>query len=434
MFVISRALQGVGAASTVPAAMAVIATNYAAGPERTKAFSIFGAFSGLGAVAGILMAGGLVSSVGWQWIFRVSSLASYLLFALGFLTIPPSPSKREQPKIDYMGAITATFGVTGITYYISTGTQYGWASPKTLPVFLVSLTLLALFIFIETKVESPLMPLQIWSHRTFSTSVVLGLVSMAMTQGVIFYVNMVFQEVYGWVGIQTALGFLAHALLVGAIFPILGRFMSQLRMKPLIMIGFLLRTVTGLMFAFVNEGVSYFRLPFPALILHIFGVAFTLLPIQITAFRDAESKDHGLVGAIYNAGLQLGGPFGIAILNVVVISTNGKGNGDGGVEGGPASMKGYRNAFFGTVAMGLFGFVLAMIILPWDRPLSPGSNARMKKMESPEIKDSEAATAAAATAVDAVGAQETFATSVRGLELGFGAESDANTIVSETDH
>ncbi|KAF9896989.1 hypothetical protein BX616_006376 [Lobosporangium transversale] len=381
MFVISRALQGVGAAITVPTAMALIATNYAAGPERTRAFSVFAAFGGLGAITGILMAGGILASIGWAWIFRVSAIIGYVLLIVAFVAIPfpPSPARKprqEKPKMDYVGAATATMGVTGIVYYISTGVEDGWASPKTLPVLAIALVLLAAFIYTESRVESPLMPLRIWKQQAFTTSVVLGFFSMAALQGMFYNANMVFQEVYGWDALQTALGFLVHAILAVIMFSILGRILPRLRLKILILVGFLLRSVAALMFSFVDEDVSYWRLPFPAFIIHITGVAFTLLPLQITAVRDAKNQDQGLVGAIYNTGLQLGAPFGIAILNVIAISTNGQHDGgqaagEGSVRtglGGPGLMKGFRNAFYGIIAMGLLSFVLAMIILPWDKP------------------------------------------------------------------
>ncbi|KAG0255447.1 hypothetical protein BGZ95_005760, partial [Linnemannia exigua] len=191
MFILSRALQGMGAASTIPTAMALIATNYPVGPERTKAFSIFGAFGGLGAVTGILLAGGLIASIGWQWIFRISAIAAFILLAISFLVIPLTPPKTEKPKVDFLGAITATLGVTGIVYYISTGVEYGWGSAKTIPIF------------------------------SFSTSVLLAFVSMAKFQGIIYYANMVFQEVYQWTPIKTALGFLVHSLLAIVVFGIL---------------------------------------------------------------------------------------------------------------------------------------------------------------------------------------------------------------------
>ncbi|KAF9919707.1 hypothetical protein FBU30_010647 [Linnemannia zychae] len=372
MFILARALQGMGAAATVPTAMALIATTYPPGPERTKAFSIFGAFGGLGAVTGILLAGGLIASIGWEWIFRISAIGAFILFAISFIIIPITPPKTERVKIDYLGAITATIGITAIVYYIITGIEYGWADAKTLPIFIVGLALIALFIFIESRVQAPLMPLRIWKIKSFTTSTTLAFVSMAKFQGIIYYANMTFQEIYQWTALKTALGFLVHSLLAVVVFTTLGRVLPRLPLKPLIMVGFLLRAATALMFSFVNEHTSYWALPFPAFIIHIFGVGLSLLPIQITAVRDAENKDQGLVGALYNTGLQLGAPFGLAILNVIAISTNG--NTNGAVRGGPALAKGFHNAFYAMIAMGIFGFLLALAILPWDKPSRPTVN------------------------------------------------------------
>ncbi|KAF8932277.1 major facilitator superfamily domain-containing protein [Dissophora ornata] len=386
MFVIARALQGTGAACTVPTAMALIATNYPPGPERTKAFSVFAAFGGLGAVVGILMAGGLIASIGWPWIFRVSAIVAYILMVLAFFVIPVRPKKEgaEKPHVDFLGSAASMFGVTGIVYYITMGTEDGWASPKTLPVLFAGLLLLVAFVYIESKVAHPIMPFRIWKSHRFTTSVIAAFVQMGMMQGFIYYVNMIFQEVYEWSAIKTAVGFLVHALLAIVVFSILGRTIPRLHLKPLIMTGFLLRSVAALMFAFVNENTSYWRLPFPGLIVHVFGLGFSMLPIQITAVRDAANKDQGLVGAIYNTGLQLGAPFGLAILNVISISTNGQeGDTTAGTEvrGGPQLMKGYKNAMFGVAAFGIFGFLLSAAIMPWDKPV---------RHAKPETRDPEA--------------------------------------------
>ncbi|KAF9096518.1 hypothetical protein BGX23_011040 [Mortierella sp. AD031] len=142
MLILARALQGVGAASTIPTATALIATNYPVGPERTKAFSIFGAFGGLGAITGILLAGGLIDC--------------------HFFVIPLDPVKTEKPKVDFLGAITATLGITCVVYYISTDVEYGWASPKTLPIFFLGLLLIISFLYLQSHVLAPLIPLRIW--------------------------------------------------------------------------------------------------------------------------------------------------------------------------------------------------------------------------------------------------------------------------------
>ncbi|KAF9362458.1 hypothetical protein BGX34_006163 [Mortierella sp. NVP85] len=396
MFVIARAFQGIGAASTIPSAMALIATNYPAGPERTKAFSIFSAFGGLGAVVGILMAGGLIASIGWSWIFKVSAIGGYILLIVGYIAIPivPKDEGGAKPKVDYLGSATTIMGVIGIVYYITMGTEDGWASAKTLPILFVGISLLVAFLYIESKVSHPIMPFRIWKSRLFTSSVIIAFFSMGMMQGVIFYVNLIFQEVYGWSPIKTAVGFLVHALLAIVVFPALGRTLHKLRLKPLILSGFLLRCAAALMFAFVDEHTSYWSLLFPGLIIHVFGIAFSFLPVQITAIRDAENKDQGLVGAIYNTGLQLGGPFGIAILNAISVSTNESTGHGGSVRGGPQLMKGYKNALFGIVAFGLVAFVISALILPWDKPIRPG------KASTPENKDLENPDTVVGEAVD----------------------------------
>ncbi|KAF9113054.1 hypothetical protein BGX27_002310 [Mortierella sp. AM989] len=244
----------------VPTAMALIAINYPPGPERTKAFSVFAAFGGLGAVVGILMAGGLIASA-------------------------------ERPRIDFMGSIASVLAVMGIIYYIIMGTEDGWASAKTLLVLFAGLICLGVFIYVESKVEQPIMPFRIWK---------ITFILMTMMQGIIFYVNMIFQEVYSWPAMQTAVGFLVHSLLAIVAFSILGRTILRLSLKPLILTGIVLRCGTALLFAFVTENTSYWRLPFPALIIRVFGVGFSMLPVQITAVRDAANKDRDLVGAIYD--------------------------------------------------------------------------------------------------------------------------------------
>ncbi|KAF9113239.1 hypothetical protein BGX27_001986 [Mortierella sp. AM989] len=388
MFVIARALQGASAASTIPTAMALISINYPAGPERTKAFSIFGVFGGMGAVAGLLISGGILAVAEWPWIFRISSIASYLLLILGFFSIPITPSKDERPKVDYIGATTSTLGVTSIVYYISAGVDYGWASPKTLPILFAGLLLIGAFIFAESRIQYPLMPLRLWKNRTFSISVALAFISLAMAQGLIYNVNMVFQEVYGWTAIQTTLGFLVHALLAAVVFGTLGRVLPRLPLKPLILVGFLLRSVASLMFALMNKHTSYWRIPFPALIVHILGIGVTFLPIQIIAVRDADNKDQGLVGAIYSTGMHLGGPFGIAILNVIAVSINTDTHGT--LPRGPALMNGYQGAFFGAITLGLIGIVITLVFLPWDKPNRPPQKLNQ---ESQVIKDIEVGSA-----------------------------------------
>ncbi|KAF9581921.1 hypothetical protein BGW38_000892 [Lunasporangiospora selenospora] len=372
MFIFARVLQGMGAANTVPSAMALVAIHYPEGPTRSKAFAVFRSFAVLGSIFGALLAGLVVSSLGWPWIFRASSITALL----SYFAIPLTPPKNERPKIDFTGAAMAMFGVAGVVYYMSSGFDYGWTSLETLPTFIISVFLLATFVFVETKVSDPIMPLRIWKYRTFSASVILAFAQMAMLQGIIFYTTMVMQEVFGWSVLKTALGLIIHPFLCMLIYIVMGKVMPHLRLKPLILFGTVIRCGATLLFSFADEHSSYFFFIFLPYIIHAFGVSFTTLPNQIMAIREVNNCDQGLVSAIYSTGLQLGAPFGIAILNVISIATNG--NQEVAEHGNPALMKGYRNAFYGIIGFGIVSFFLALFFLPWDKPSIPAAVSRQE--------------------------------------------------------
>lgn len=101
----------------------------------------------------------------------------------------------------------------------------------------------------------------------------------------------------------------------------------------------------------VTKDTSYSTIPF---IIHVFGMLLSLLPIQITAIRDASYQDQSLVGALYSTGLQLRSPFGITILNVIAISMNG--NSTTAVKGGSGLMVGCRFAFWTIVGWECLSF------------------------------------------------------------------------------
>ncbi|KAF9122933.1 hypothetical protein BGW39_009391 [Mortierella sp. 14UC] len=364
---ISRALQGIGAAAQIPTALALIAIKYPAGVERTRALSVFGAIGAMGAVTGLLLSGALTSTIGWQWIFFISAIMSVILFFLGLFAIPQASGLHgENPKIDFGGSFTATGGIVCVIYYISAGVETGWANVQTLPVLFVGLVLLAIFVFIEKKISYPIMPFHVWKHRAFSISFGLIFIMQAVFQGYLYFTTLTFQEVLGYSIMRTSLSYLVHGLTAMVFYSILGKVLPRLPLKPIIALGFVFLAVSSLMFAFVTENSSYWVLPFISLICNVLGLGMVMLPAQITALRDASDDDQGVVGAIYNVGLQIGAPFGLAILTVISGKLNGDHKGERVI--GPANMHGYKYALLGDVGLAVLGFVLTLIFLPSVKP------------------------------------------------------------------
>ncbi|KAG0098412.1 hypothetical protein BGZ93_000190 [Podila epicladia] len=365
MLCVSRALQGMGAAAQIPTALALIAIKYPVGEERTRALSIFGAIGAMGAVTGLLLSGALTSTIGWEWIFFICAIFSFILLVVGIFALPDAPGMHGvNPKVDIGGSITATGGIVCVIYYISAGVETGWASPKTLPVLFVGLVLLAAFFMIEKRISYPIMPFHIWRHKAFSASFAIIFVMQASFQGFLYYSTLIFQEVLGYPIMRTSLSYLVHGLTAIVVYSILGRFLPRLPLKPFICFGFIFLAGSSLLFAFVTPTSTYWVLPFLGLITNVFGLGFVMLPAQITALRDAADDDQGVVGAIYNVGLQIGAPFGLAILTVISGNVNGH---DPNITGAQ-KMEGYKWALIGDAAFGALGLILTLVFLPHVKP------------------------------------------------------------------
>ncbi|KAG0307359.1 hypothetical protein BGZ98_000448 [Dissophora globulifera] len=374
MFCITRALQGIGASMSIPTALGLISTTFPAGPKRTSALSVFGGFGAAGAVVGLLLAGALISTLSWHWIFRLSSIFSFILFALGFLSIPVSAKKENPHKADVAGAITATASLICIIYYISTGSGTGWASVQTLPVLAAGLVLMAAFIWTELRwAASPIMPFRIWKHRNFSSAFVAVLFLQGMFQGHVYFSTLIFQNVMGYTSLQTSLAFLAHSIAAIVAFAVLGRILPKYPLKPFILVGFIFRCVAALMFSFVTTSTSYWTLPFLGLLVHVVGLGTTILPAQITALKDASNEDQGVVGALYSTGVQLGAPLGLAIVTVISENSVSAKDQSASVD---MLMKSYRNGLYGVIALGVLGMIVSAVLIPnisATAPIQPGT-------------------------------------------------------------
>ncbi|KAF9204141.1 hypothetical protein BGZ49_005644 [Haplosporangium sp. Z 27] len=396
MFCITRALQGIGASMSVPTALGLITTTFPAGPKRTSALSIFGGFGAAGAVVGLLLAGAFISTLSWNWIFRFSSIFSFVLFFLGIFAIPSTPIKKNLPRIDIAGALTATSSLICIIYYISTGSATGWASVQTLPVLAAGLVLMALFVWIELRlVLNPIMPFRIWRLKNFSSAFIAILFLQGQFQGFCYYATLIFQNVMGYTSMQTSLAFLAHSLAAVVTFTILGKILPKYRLKPFIITGFVFRCAAALMFAFVDTKTSYWTLPFFGLMVHVIGLGTSILPAQITALKDAKNEDQGVVGALYSTGMQIGAPLGLAI--VTVISENSvdvKNQAAGSVD---LLMKSYRNGLFGVVGLGVLGLIISVVLMPNNPPTPP---AAVAATEAPPVLASDADPVETMTALD----------------------------------
>src|SRR5438132_4780846 len=157
-----RALQGLGAALLSPAALSILTTTFREGRERNLALGIWGAASGSGGAAGVLLGGVLTSSLSWSWIFFVNVPVGVLILALSPFLLRESRAELDHRYFDTAGAASITGGLMLLVYALTRATQHGWVTGTTIGLLLASLALVASFVVIEARSKAPLLPLSIF--------------------------------------------------------------------------------------------------------------------------------------------------------------------------------------------------------------------------------------------------------------------------------
>src|SRR5436305_6277838 len=161
-----RAVQGLGGALLAPAALSLLMTTFAEGRERNLALGIYGAASGSGAAAGVLLGGLLTSYLNWSWIFFINVPVGIAAIALTPLLLTESRAGLAQRHFDFPGAASITGGLMLLVYALTRATCDGWGSTTTLALIGGAAALVLAFVVIELRSPCPLLPLRIFRLRT----------------------------------------------------------------------------------------------------------------------------------------------------------------------------------------------------------------------------------------------------------------------------
>src|SRR2546421_8230010 len=180
--ILFRSLQGLGAALLSPAALSILTTTFREGRERNLALGIWGAASGSGGAAGVLLGGALTSALSWSWIFFINIPVGIAVLAVTPWLLRESRADLKHRNFDFAGAASITGGLMLLVYAMTHATQHGWATAETAGLLAASAGLIVGFIVIELRSKAPLLPLGIFRLRTLAASNIAGL----LTGGAIF--------------------------------------------------------------------------------------------------------------------------------------------------------------------------------------------------------------------------------------------------------
>lgn len=316
-----RGLQGVGAALTAPNALALIATTFPEGKARNGAMAVYGAMSGLGIIAGLILGGLLTGLLGWRWAFYINVPIGLAVLA-GSRTLVEAELHKGRP--DFAGALTSVGGMAALVFGITHGGEHGWTDGVTLAPFTAAAISPPVFLILQARSRDPLLPLRLFKDRNRVGSYLAMLLLGFGPMGMIYLLTLYLQHILDYSPIWTALAFLPFGagIILGA--GISSKLIMQFAPRAVAVPGALISGAALFWLSNIGPELDHVWHFMPAAFLTAFGFVSAVIALALTAVKDVRAQETGIASALFNASQQIGVAFGLALLSTVAATATAR--------------------------------------------------------------------------------------------------------------
>ena len=352
MLILARFVTGVSAGFMAPAGLAIITTTFAEGGARNRALLVYTGLSAGGWVLG-LVAGGLLTAIGWRWVFFAPLVMAAVILLAAVRLVPsdtrPPSSRRD---FDVAGAVLVTGAMLALVFAVvrAPDAAMGW----TLAALAAGGALLAAFVVVERRAQTPLVRLGILRCGPLVRANLGAQLFVGSFVAFQFVVVLYLQELRGWSPVETGL-----ALLIAGIDAVLAptltpRLIERFGTVAVIFAGMALAVAGYALFLPVGSEWTYWAM-LPTMIL--LGLAFSLAygALTIAATDGVDEHEQGLAGGLLNVSFQFGAAIGLAVVSAVYVAAA---SGDGSPQ---ASLDGYRAALIVPFAGAALGAAVSSV-------------------------------------------------------------------------
>ncbi|MDL5351491.1 MFS transporter [Microbacterium sp. zg-YB36] len=367
----ARGLQGVFAALLAPAALALLTVTFPSGRDRNTAFAVFGTVAGAGAAVGLALGGVLTEFLSWRWCLLVN-IFFVIVGIVGALLFLRESRAEGDNRYDVWGAITVTLGLGSLVYGFSLA-EHGWGSPSTILFLAVGVALIALFVWIETKVDQPLLPLRVVTHRVRAGAFLIQAVAGSVMIGATLYLTFHLQLVMGMSALEAGLASLPLPLGTMVTAPIVTKLLARIGARPLMITGPIVVAAALLLLSRITGGAYAVEVLAPLIVMGA-GMAFIFVPLQNLALAGVPAHDAGIASATANSAMQIGGSIGLSVFTAIYASVVGPHG--AGLPPANALIDGYSAAFVAAAVGMAIAAVIAIVFIRGPRhEMIPGSGA-----------------------------------------------------------
>jgi EmrB/QacA subfamily drug resistance transporter len=313
--VLSRVVQGVGAALMMPGTLSIIADAFPP-EERGKAMGTWAGVSALALAIGPVVGGFLTEHVSWRAIFYLNIPVAIVAVAATIFAVRESRDTSVGKDVDYPGVAVLTVGLTALVLSLVEGNAWGWGSPKILALFAVAALALPLFVWVENRVKAPMVQFDLLSDRNFLGAVVVAMVISFSMLGVFFFLALYMQDILGYSPLEAGIRFLPSTLMIVGVAPVAGRLADRFGPRWLIAGGLTIVAASLFIFSGIAVDSSYLDL-LPGFMLLGIGIAMTMSPMTSAAMNAVPVQKAGIASGVLSMFRMVGGSLGIAVTGAI---------------------------------------------------------------------------------------------------------------------
>jgi EmrB/QacA subfamily drug resistance transporter len=313
--VISRVVQGVGAALMMPATLSIV-TDAFPSHERGKAMGTWAGVSALALAVGPVLGGFLTEHVSWRAIFYLNIPVAVGAVLASLFAVRESRDRTAGRAVDYPGVLLLTASLTALILALVEGNSWGWGSTEIVALLVGAGVGMAAFVATELKVKAPMIEFRFFSDRNFLGAVVVALIVSFSMLGVFFFLALYMQDILGYSPLEAGIRFLPSTLMIVILAPVAGRLADRFGPRWLIAAG--LTTVAASLYSFSGIAVdsSYAEL-LPGFMLLGAGIALTMSPMTSAAMNAVAVEKAGIASGVLSTFRMVGGSLGVAVTGAI---------------------------------------------------------------------------------------------------------------------
>ena len=314
ILIIARLMQGAGGGALLPLSQAILLESFPR-EKHGMAMAAFGVGVIVAPVIGPLLGGWLTDNYSWRWMFfiniPVGALALYMISR--FVEDPPYIKNAKPGSIDAIGFALLTIWLATFQIILDKGQQEDWFSSTWISWFtFISIAAMIALVIREMKCPEPIVDLSVFRDLNFTLSNLLSAVIMAVMYSAIAMVPLFVQTLLGYTSLSSGIATAPRGLGAMLAMPIVGKLMSYVEEKWLVMVGVVLTIISTFMFGGINLDVAMINLVLPN-ILQGLGMGFVMVPLMAMSVGTLPQAKIGNASGIFNLSRNLAGSIGISI-------------------------------------------------------------------------------------------------------------------------